>query len=222
MRDDDSCSGCVSRRKFCAASGLSLVALSVGCDPSTPPRVIVGGVDDPTGGGVGGVGNGGAGGGGTGGSGGSGGGGAGGSGGVGGSGGTGGAGGSGGSGGSGGTDGGTGPTCSAGNVSCGAASSYATGAAKRFTLRSQGYDFYVVKDAQGFYAVDTACTHAGCPVDPSSSGFHCACHNAYFDLNGKHTSGPGSGYLQHWTVCVDAAGNVTVDSNTPATPTQRF
>jgi nitrite reductase/ring-hydroxylating ferredoxin subunit len=100
------------------------------------------------------------------------------------------------------------------------ASSYPVDAPKRFT--ASAYDFYVVKDAQGFYAVDTACTHEGVAVTIQGSGFYCPRHGATFDINGKHLSGPGSGYLQHYAVCVDASGNVSVDYTTDASNTQRF
>ena len=122
--------------------------------------------------------------------------------------------------------GGTAPTCTAGKLAAGAASSYTVGMAKVFSnavkVSGQEYDIMVAKDANGFYAMDSDCTHSGCSVDTQGTGYYCNCHGATFDSNGKHTGGPGSGYLQHYAVCVDASGNVTVDTSTQATPTQRY
>ena len=122
-----------------------------------------------------------------------------------------------------GSDGGS---CGAGTLPAGLASDYDIGTVKTLanavTAFGQQYDLFVTRDAGGLFAFDADCTHAGCPVTPASGGYFCACHGASFDDSGQHTSGPGSGYLQHYAVCVDASGNVTVDIKTTATPTQRF
>ncbi len=197
---DGSCGGCPSRRDFCAVAGASLLTVGLaGCSPAAPARLSEGAVgtvavDSGSAGGGGAAGDGLA---------------------------------DGGESGGGGAAGGGGASsCTPGTLAAGAASSYTVGAPKSFanavSAGGEPYTIFVTKDAGGFYAMDADCTHAGCPVALQSTTYYCSCHGASFDANGQHTSGPGSGYLQHYAVCIDAGGNVTVDLRTAATPTQRF
>ena len=188
MSDGHVCDGCVSRRRFCAATGASLLSVAIGgCGPSTP-RVSEGSVEGPAG--TFGSGN---------------------------------------AGGANVADAGAasdGGSCTPGTLVAGAAASYTIGTPRSFVnaVAAGGvrYTIFVTQDANGFYAMDADCTHAGCPVSLQGTTYYCSCHGASFDANGQHTSGPGSGYLQHYAVCIDAGGNVTVDLQTPAAPTQRF
>ena len=43
-----------------------------------------------------------------------------------------------------------------------------------------------------FHAFNGACTHLNCLVkwQPATETFFCACHNGYFDKNGKNIAGP--------------------------------
>lgn len=44
---------------------------------------------------------------------------------------------------------------------------------------------------QGEYSViSNTCTHLGCPVQSSTSGFVCPCHGGSYDVDGKRLAGP--------------------------------
>jgi thiosulfate dehydrogenase [quinone] large subunit len=78
--------------------------------------------------------------------------------------------------------------------------------------------FFVVRDANGIFALTSICTHAGCAVNVQGQGFSCSCHGATFDEQGNVTSGPASSPLEHYPcalvnghVCVDTSRTVTAD-----------
>jgi nitrite reductase/ring-hydroxylating ferredoxin subunit len=204
----------LSRRKFCAAAGLGLVAIGVpGCDPGAA-RVSVGGVDDVPqsgNGNHGGVGGGGSSGGGGGGGGGGGnpdmasGGGGGGNPDMAGSGGN--------------PDLAQAASCPSSSVNCGAASALAVGQATRHS--GGAYDFYLCRDSGGLFTVDTACTHNGCPVQQQGSGWFCNCHGATFAFDGTQPTSPAFSPLANYAVCVDANGVAWVDYNTTVSSTTR-
>ncbi len=109
--------------------------------------------------------------------------------------------------------------CAAG-VNAGQASAIAAGAAVHFT-DNQSYDLFVCRDSGGLYALNAICPHAGCTVRKATSQFFCPCHGATFDLNGQHPTSPAFSPLDHYTLCVDAAGDVIVDFNTTVSATTR-
>ncbi len=55
-----------------------------------------------------------------------------------------------------------------------------------------------------FKAVSAVCTHLNCTVQyqDASHQIWCACHNAFYDTNGKVLSGPPPGPLEEFTVRV--------------------
>ncbi len=50
----------------------------------------------------------------------------------------------------------------------------------------------VIRDEKGVTAVNLVCTHLGCLViwKQERSGYHCPCHDGWFDAEGKVTAGP--------------------------------
>ncbi|MBL8685445.1 MAG: Rieske (2Fe-2S) protein [Myxococcales bacterium] len=70
---------------------------------------------------------------------------------------------------------------------------------------------FVVRDARGFYALTSICTHQGCDVAPAAGGFRCPCHGATYDLNGGNTGGPAMRPLEHYAMCTLANGQLGVD-----------
>jgi Rieske Fe-S protein len=209
------CTGCVSRRTFCAAAGASLIALSVpACSPGDG-RIGEGAIDNSGGGGVGGGPTGGGGGGGNpdmaqGGGGG------------------------GGNpdmaqGGGGNHDmaqGGGNPDlaqsggqCASGLINAGASSSYSLNTPQHFS--NGGNDILVIKDSGGIYALTALCPHAGCVVKQQSSQLYCPCHGATFDMNGQNPTSPAKSPLDHYSVCVDGSGTVWVDDSKTVSSTTR-
>ena len=53
---------------------------------------------------------------------------------------------------------------------------------------------WLIREKEGFYALDRRCTHLGCPVnwDKLQEMFVCPCHNSKFHINGDVWSGPAS------------------------------
>lgn len=107
-----------------------------------------------------------------------------------------------------------------GLVDCGAATAVADGSATRYT-DGNNYDFFLCRDASGLYALSSLCTHDYRPVKKQSTRFYCPYHGATFDLNGQKPSRPAKKALEHYALCVDADGNVTVDYNTVVDPSTR-
>lgn len=48
----------------------------------------------------------------------------------------------------------------------------------------------LIHDAKGFRALSLTCTHLGCEVKPTESGFACPCHGSLYDPDGKVLRGP--------------------------------
>jgi cytochrome b6-f complex iron-sulfur subunit len=106
-----------------------------------------------------------------------------------------------------------------GPVSAGTVASITSGTFKRVT--GTGYDMFIGRDAQGIYAMSSACTHAGCTLTPQASQLSCPCHGATFDLNGQNPTSPATLSLAHYALSIDSAGNVYVDFATTVPATTR-
>jgi nitrite reductase/ring-hydroxylating ferredoxin subunit len=102
-------------------------------------------------------------------------------------------------------------SCGSGALSAGPASAVASGDAKLLTGSS--YQLFLCRDAGGLYAMDAGCTHEGKLLVKQATSFYCSRHGARFDLNGEHPTLPAFSPLDHYSVCVDASGNVTIDYN---------
>jgi Rieske Fe-S protein len=65
-------------------------------------------------------------------------------------------------------------------------------------------------------AFSAKCTHLDCNVNykPDTKTFHCACHDGYFDINGKNIAGPPPTPLLAFTL--QQEGDVMVISNPEA------
>lgn len=107
-----------------------------------------------------------------------------------------------------------------GLVDCGAATAVADGSATRYT-DNNNYDFFLCRDAGGLYALSSLCPHDYRPVKKQSTRFYCPYHGATFDLNGQKPTRPAKKALEHYALCVDADGNVTVDYSTVVDPSTR-
>jgi thiosulfate dehydrogenase [quinone] large subunit len=90
-------------------------------------------------------------------------------------------------------------------------SDVAVGSAKSFTT-SDGNPAWLLHPTQAtFTAFSAVCTHMGCPVQWSGSGFQCPCHAATYDASGNVTSGPAPAPLTRIPVSV-ADGQVRTTS----------
>jgi nitrite reductase/ring-hydroxylating ferredoxin subunit len=76
-----------------------------------------------------------------------------------------------------------------------------------------GRSVAVFRDREGIYAVSLVCTHLGCIVKPTPSGFECPCHGSRFAPDGSVTKGPAPKALP-WLGVDIAGGSIVVDEDT--------
>jgi Rieske Fe-S protein len=67
-------------------------------------------------------------------------------------------------------------------------------------------DTIVVKTSTGYEALSLICTHAGCTVNYTGSGFYCPCHGGTYNNSGAVTGGPPPAALTKYTV--SKTGNI--------------
>lgn len=64
----------------------------------------------------------------------------------------------------------------------------------------------VIKTSTGYEALSLICTHAGCTVNYTGSGFYCPCHGGRYNNTGAVTGGPPPAPLTKYTV--SKTGNI--------------
>ena len=69
----------------------------------------------------------------------------------------------------------------------------------------------VVRDGNKLAAISTTCTHLGCIVGISETGFACPCHGSRFDQDGNVTGGPAPKPLPWFKVSLAPNGEIEVD-----------
>jgi nitrite reductase/ring-hydroxylating ferredoxin subunit len=107
-------------------------------------------------------------------------------------------------------------------VDCGPSALVTLNHAKYFT-DNNNYALFVCRDAMGLFAMTAICTHQGCPtLFRSNQTFFCPCHGSRFDFVGNVLMGPAAAPLDHLALCIDGAGNMTVDYNTTVDPSTRL
>jgi nitrite reductase/ring-hydroxylating ferredoxin subunit len=80
-----------------------------------------------------------------------------------------------------------------------------------------GRSVALFRDAAGVYAISIVCTHLGCIVRPTGSGFECPCHGSRFASDGSVLRGPAPRALSWLSVSVDGAA-VIVDEESTVRP----
>ena len=74
-----------------------------------------------------------------------------------------------------------------------------------YPIQYGGTPGMVIQDEDGnFKAFSLLCTHMACTVawNPEKHQFHCPCHDALFDAEGKVLSGPAPAPLDRWKIRV--------------------
>ncbi|MGZ3428835.1 MAG: QcrA and Rieske domain-containing protein, partial [Polyangia bacterium] len=110
--------------------------------------------------------------------------------------------------------------CTALPTSAGTAPSYTVGGTPKM-FGSGSKEFFVVRDAGGLFAVSAICTHSGCTNVVQGNLFYCPCHGATFAFDGSNPKSPAHTALKHYAMCVDASGNVTVNTSMTVPTTTR-
>lgn len=72
----------------------------------------------------------------------------------------------------------------------------------------------IVRDGDKMCAISTTCTHLGCIVAPSETGFACPCHGSRFDQDGNVTGGPAPKPLPWYKVSLAPNGELEIDKGT--------
>jgi isorenieratene synthase len=111
-----------------------------------------------------------------------------------------------------------GPTCSGSPIDVGLPSAFQVGTPVYFS----GGRLFVVKDAGGYYAVSSLCTHEGATNVVSSGKFRCPRHGALFQFDGTIVSGPVNKPLVHYAMCTMANGHIGVTTATKVPATDRY
>jgi cytochrome b6-f complex iron-sulfur subunit len=72
---------------------------------------------------------------------------------------------------------------------------------------------YIVRTADGFYAVSAVCTHLGCITQwkPEADQIQCPCHGSKFKSDGTKVAGPAPRPLPHFAISLTADGELLVD-----------
>ena len=73
----------------------------------------------------------------------------------------------------------------------------------------------VVRDGSKLAVISTICTHLGCTVGISDTGFACPCHGSRYDQDGNVVGGPAPKSLAWYQVTLAPNGELEVDTNIP-------
>lgn len=76
----------------------------------------------------------------------------------------------------------------------------------------------IVRDRDKIAAISTTCTHLGCTVGVSDTGFACPCHGSRFDQDGNVTGGPAPKALPWYEVTLAPNGELQVDKGAEVQP----
>ena len=76
----------------------------------------------------------------------------------------------------------------------------------------------IVREGGKLAAISTTCTHLGCSVGISDTGFACPCHGSRYDQDGNVTGGPAPKALPWFRVSLAPNGELEVDKNSPVEP----
>lgn len=72
----------------------------------------------------------------------------------------------------------------------------------------------LVRNAEGFYALRSVCTHLGCIPgwQPVQDKFKCFCHGSGFRQDGTNFEGPAPRPLERLRIGLDGSGRIVVDT----------
>jgi cytochrome b6-f complex iron-sulfur subunit len=71
---------------------------------------------------------------------------------------------------------------------------------------------FIFSNDDGLHAISSVCTHLGCIVAVSETGFQCPCHGSKYDENGKVIGGPAPRNLSWLEISRGLDGSLMVDT----------
>ncbi|MBN1482542.1 Rieske (2Fe-2S) protein [candidate division KSB1 bacterium] len=90
-----------------------------------------------------------------------------------------------------------------------------------YTL-SEKAGIFLYRDHRGVRAVSAICTHLGCTLVKSETGFICPCHGSCFHEDGNVISGPAPRPLTWFKVGLAPDGQLVVDKKRPVNSDEMF
>lgn len=78
-------------------------------------------------------------------------------------------------------------------------------------IKLDEHNVCVVREGDKVCAISTVCTHLGCIVSASETGFACPCHGSRYDQDGAVTGGPAPKALPWYRVTLAPNGELEVD-----------
>ncbi len=81
---------------------------------------------------------------------------------------------------------------------------------------------YIVRTADGFYAIQAICTHLGCITQwkPERNRIECPCHGSKFTMLGVKIEGPAPLPLPHYQITLTVDGELQVNKLEILNPNQ--
>jgi cytochrome b6-f complex iron-sulfur subunit len=71
---------------------------------------------------------------------------------------------------------------------------------------------FIFSSDDGLHAISCVCTHLGCIVAVTETGFQCPCHGSKYDENGKVIGGPAPRNLAWLEISRGVDGSLMVDT----------
>jgi cytochrome b6-f complex iron-sulfur subunit len=93
----------------------------------------------------------------------------------------------------------------------GFASDYGFGIDEKY---KQAYRIWIVRDAEGLFAIYARCTHLGCTPNwlPSENKFKCPCHGSGYDSEGVNVEGPAPRPMDRAQIELLPTGEIQVNT----------
>jgi len=88
--------------------------------------------------------------------------------------------------------------------------------------RLEKENVFIFRDTEGVYAISATCTHLGCTVARSRTGFECPCHGSKFGATGRVEGGPAPRALPWLEVGRAADGQLVVFADNEVPSGTRF
>ena len=76
----------------------------------------------------------------------------------------------------------------------------------------------LIRTESGVAAISNTCTHLGCVIQTTETGFDCPCHGSRFDAEGSVLAGPAPRPLAWFRCSLAPSGDVEIDTATPVEP----
>ncbi len=79
-------------------------------------------------------------------------------------------------------------------------------------------NIFIYRDRKGIKAVSAICTHLGCILQRSDTGFRCPCHGSKFNNRGEAVSGPAIRDLDWHSVIREPDGRIMIVEDISVSP----